>query len=141
MACPGRPGKQTAARSALVQLEAWALVRDRLPRPITTGVKADKPKGGHRPWTDEQIQLAERCAPPELARVVTLAANTGQRGSDLIRMGPTDLEVYQGISGINVTQRKTGRRVWVPITSTLAAAMATWERRPGPFLIRKDGKP
>ena len=37
---------------------------------------------------------------------MTLAANTGQRGSDLVRMGPTDIETYQGIDGINVTQLK-----------------------------------
>jgi len=74
-----------------------------------------------------------------LARAITLAANTGQRGSDLIRMCPTDLEVYNGLDGINVTQRKTGVQVWVPITSPLATAMATWERRPGPYLTRSDG--
>ena len=36
-------------------------------------------------------------------------------------------------------RHKTGRQVWVPIFEELAAAMATWERQPGPFLRRLDG--
>lgn len=136
----GRPGKQAAALSAFKRFEKWAVVRDLLPRQITLGVEIEESDGGHIPWTDEQVLLAEKCARPDLARVVTLAANTGQRGSDLIRMGPTDVSSYKGIDGINVIQKKTGRKVWVPILSVLAAAMATWERRPGPYIIRLDGK-
>lgn len=135
----GRPGKQAMALAALKQLDAWAIVRDVLPRPITTGVETGKPTGGHIPWTDEHVALGEREARADLARAITLAANTGQRGSDLIRMGPGDLETFNGILGINVTQKKTGRQVWVPITSPLAAAMEKWERRPGPYLRQPNG--
>ena len=57
-------------------------------------------------------------------------------------MGPTDIETYSGIDGINVTQKKTGKQIWVPILAPLAKAMETWERRPGPFLLRSiDGLP
>lgn len=135
------PGKQAVVLWALRQCEKWAIVRDLLPRQITLGIEIGDSDGGHIPWTAEQVQLAIENARPELARVVLLAANTGQRGSDLVRMGPTDIETFDGTDGINVTQQKTGRRVWVPITSTLATAMATWERRPGPFLLRQDGRP
>ncbi len=134
------PGKQRSALGALKQLERWALVRDLLPRAITTGVEISHSDGGHIPWTDDQVALGERHAPADLARAITLAANTGQRGSDLVRMGPTDIETFQGIDGINVTQQKTKKRVWVPITSELAAAMAGWERRPGPFMRKDDGR-
>lgn len=135
----GRPGKQSAALTAIRALEKWAIVRDLLPRPITTGVETEKPQGGHIPWTDAQVEIAERYARPELARAVTLGANTGQRGSDLIRMCPTDIETFDGIEGIKVVQKKTGREVWIPITSTLAKAMSTWERRPGPYLTAPMG--
>ena len=64
---------------------------------------------------------------------------TGQRISDLVRMGWTDIESFKGQDGINVTQYKTGRQVWVPIFEELAAAMPTWEKQPGPFLRRLDG--
>lgn len=137
----GFPGKQAAALAALKTLEKWAVVRDLLPRQICLGVEIEESDGGHIPWTEEQVALAEQHARPDLARAITLGANTGQRGSDLVRMGWTDIETIDGIDGINVTQKKTGRKVWVPILSTLAAAMKTWERRPGPFLTRPDGRP
>jgi integrase len=136
-----KPGKQAAALAAFKALERWAVVRDLLPRSITLGVETGKPEGGHVPWTDAQVTLAEKHVRPDLARAITLGANTGQRISDLVRMGPTDIETYRGIDGINVRQKKTGRKVWVPILAPLATAMKTWERRPGPFLLRMDGKP
>jgi len=136
-----RPGKQHVTMRALRQLEKWAIVRDLLPRPITLGVEIADRDGGHIPWTDEHVAHAEKHCRADLARVITLAAHTGQRGSDLIRMGWGDVETYNGLDGINVTQKKTGRVVWVPILSTLAHAMQTWERSPGPFLRRLDGLP
>jgi integrase len=135
----GRPGKQANALAALKQLEKWAVVRDILPRQITTGVETGKPRGGHIPWSDEQVALAEKYARKDIAKAITLAGNTGQRGSDLIRIAPTDYEIYSGMAGLNVTQKKTKRQIWIPITSPLAAAMETWERRPGPYLRRPDG--
>jgi integrase len=136
-----RPGKQSTAISALKQLERWAIVRDLLPRDITKGVEIGHSDGGHVPWTDEMVARGEKYAKPEIARAITLAANTGQRGSDLIRLSPTDIEVYEGREGFNLTQKKTGRKVWVPITAALAEAMRGWERRPGPYLLRSDGRP
>jgi len=138
-ALTGRPGKQAAARSALRQLEKWAITRELLPRQITLGVEIEDMEGGHVPWTDAHVALAEQRARPDLARAVTLGANTGQRGSDLIRMCPTDIEINHGHAGIAVTQKKTGRQVWVPILGPLAAAIESWERRPGPWLRRPDG--
>jgi integrase len=140
-ALDGRPGKQAAARDALAQLEKWAIVRDLVPRQFMIGVETERPRGGHLPWTDAEVELGERHARADLARAITLAANTGQRGSDLVRMCWTDIETYKGIAGINVIQVKTGKQVWVPITSALRAAMERWERRPGPFLTKEDGMP
>ncbi len=134
-----RPGKQQVALTVLRQVERWAIVRDLLPYPITTGVEFERSREGRRPWTDEQVALAEEFARPDLARVITLAANTGQRVSDLVRMCWTDIEVYKGTAGINVTQKKTGKRLWVPITQELARAMEGWEKAPGPILRAANG--
>ncbi len=134
-----RPGKQAAAMAALKLVEKWAIVRDRLPRPITTGVEIEDSDGGHTPWSEEDVSLVEKYGRQDFSRVVTLGANTGQRGSDLIRMGWSDIERFNGMDGINVVQKKTGRKVWVPITSALASAMAAWEKQPGPFLRKMDG--
>lgn len=133
-----RPGKQHAGLSVLKQLEKWAIVRELLPRQITLGVEIGHSDGGHIPWTEEQVHLAEQHS--TVAMAITLCANTGQRGSDLIRMGWTDLETYQGIEGINVVQQKTRKAVWIPITSALAATMKAWPRRFGPFLLRPTGR-
>jgi integrase len=94
------------------------------PYPITTGTEAPGGDGGNEPWSDEQVELAERHARPDLARMVTLAANTGQRGSDLVKMRWTDIEEHEGRTGINVIQRKTGLVIWIPMTQELMVACA-----------------
>ena len=137
----GRPGKQAAAKTALRALERWAIVRDFLYRPICLGVETGKSEGGHTPWTEAQVRQAERICRYDLSCAITLGAATGQRISDLVRMGPTDIETYKGQKGINVTQKKTGRKIWIPINEKLAEAMATWGTRDiGPFLLR-NGQP
>jgi integrase len=136
-----RPGMQKVAQTALKSLEKWAIVRDLLPNPITLGTEAPGSDGGNEPWSDEQVALAELHARPDLARMVTLAANTGQRGSDLVKMRWTDIEEYEGRLGINVLQRKTGRKIWVPMTEALMAAIGSWERRPGYLILKPDGTP
>jgi integrase len=132
-----QPGIQTNTRVALKAVERWAVVRDLLPFPIMTGTEATKPKGGHKPWTEAQIECAENHARRDIANAIVLAANTGQRGSDLVKMRWTDVMKHDGHPGINVIQRKTGLHLWIPMTQHLQAAMATWERRPGPILLSK----
>ena len=136
-----RPAQQKCAQTALKAVEKWALVRDLLPYPITIGTEAIGSTGGHEPWTEGQVRLAERCARPHLARIITLAANTGQRGSDLVRMRWSDIEEVDGRVGINVTQMKTGLVIWVPFTQQLISAVATWERRPTFIALKEDGLP
>jgi integrase len=136
-----RPAQQKNAQTALKAVERWAIVRDLLPYPITTGTEAPGGTGGYEPWTDEQVELAERCCRPHLARVITLGSNTGQRGSDLVKMAWSDIEEYDGRPGINVTQKKTGLKIWIPFTQELIRAIATWERRPTPILLKEDGQP
>jgi integrase len=136
-----KPGKQKVTLTALKQVEAWAIVRELLPRQITLGVKIMKSDGGHIPWTEAQVAFARANLRPDLARAVVLAAYTGQRRGDLVRMCPTDIEMHNGFAGINVVQEKTKRALWVPILPMLALEMETWERAPGPFLRRLDGRP
>jgi hypothetical protein len=54
-----RPGAQHRARVALKAVERFALVRDMLPCPITTGTETVKSDGGHIPWSDAQVATAE----------------------------------------------------------------------------------
>lgn len=133
-----RPGAQSIARNALGAVEKWALPRDLLPYPITTGTEVFGSQGGHQPWTEAQIATAETYAQPNIARVITLGANTGQRGSDLHRMGWSDIEEIEGRPGIHVTQRKTGLQIWIPMTQELQNAIGKWQKQPGPFLRKPD---
>lgn len=144
------PGRQKCAKTALKAVERFALVRDLLPYPITTGTETIKMDGGHEPWSDEMVRLALAHARPDLARVVMLAVETGQRGSDILKMRWTDLEdqvdphTGEQRPGIHVIQKKTGVRLWIPFTREMAAAIDAWRptRRPPFFLVlRADGTP
>lgn len=144
------PAEQRNRRAVLVTIDKWAAPREYLLRSITFGVKVKGSDGGHEPWTAAQVALAQQHARPDLARIVTIAVNTGQRGSDVVRMRLTDItEERHPITGhifpgINVVQKKTGLRLWVPFTEELIAAIETWRRdiRPPWLLVnRPDGSP
>jgi integrase len=144
------PGRQKNARTALKAVEKFALVRDLLPYPILTGTETIAMDGGHKPWPDAMVELAIEHARPDLSRVVMLAVETGQRGSDIIKMRWSDIEdqidpiTGEARPGIHVIQTKTGVRLWIPFTRTLTDAIETWRptRRPPFYLVlRADGSP
>lgn len=143
------PASQHKAKSCMQAVERWAIVRELLPGnrvPITYGVELGKSDGAHTPWTDEQVAYAQSAVPPCLARGITLGANTGQRGSDLIAMQWDHIKNQHGHPGIWVTQKKTKLTIWVPFTPELIAATNEWQRDPWErqrkFLFRKsNGEP
>jgi integrase len=135
------PGKQEVAFKALKQVERWAIVRDLLLNEITLGVEIIGSAGGHKPWKEEHVELAERYARRGFDRIVTLAANTGQRGSDIVKMRWSDIEIIGARQGINVVQQKTGLTLWVPFTQPLIVALETWEKSPGFIVRRGSGSP
>lgn len=118
-------------------LSAWAVARDHLPRSITEGIEAYETDDGHKPWTDAQIAAAREHLTGAVRRGIMLALYTGQRGSDIVRLGWTDIDD----NGFRLRQRKTGREVWCPILPELAAEMETWEKAPGTFVKQPNGKP
>src|SRR6516225_11721199 len=73
-------------------------------------------------------------------RGVMLMLYTGQRGSDVVRLGPTMIDdCGDGFDLGWRGQQKTGARPWCPIFPELAAEMATWDKTPGPFVRNKLG--
>jgi integrase len=117
-------------------MSAWARARDHIPHSLTEGVRPFQMKTGHQPWGPEQIRCVHEKLTGIVRRGVMLMLYTGQRGSDVVRLGWTDIEE----GGFNLRhQQKTGRSVWCPIVPELAVEMQTWERRPGPFL-QENGK-
>ncbi|WP_227440940.1 tyrosine-type recombinase/integrase [Methylobacterium sp. W2] len=130
-------GKANNFLGAMRALSAWASARGHVETSLTEGVRPYPAKTGHKPWTAAQIELAHSELTGVIRRGVLLYIYTGQRGSDVVRLGWTDVED----GGFTLRQVKTGREVWCPIVPELAAEMATWERRPGPFLLQDSGKP
>lgn len=142
------PGMQYTARAVLVTIDKWAVPREYLLQSITFGVKVRPKIEGHEPWTDAQVALGQKHASAELARVITIAVHTGQRGSDIVRMRLTDIgEERHPIAGciypgIHVVQKKTSKRLWVPFTEEMAAAVDVWRkdiRPPWLLVARPDG--
>lgn len=138
-----KPGKQSVAYAALVQVSKWGTVRDRLSMPITHGCETIGSDGGHIPWTEEQVEIGIKYARRGIDRVIALAVETGQRMSDYVRMTWGDLQEFDNRPGINVRggQKKTHRSQWVPFTQGFLPILQGWERRPGPILSRPDGMP
>lgn len=147
-----RPGTQKTIKAALKVFESWALQRAILPHPFMTGIKVKGPDGHYEPWTDEHVRIAEQHAAPVFSKLVTLAANTGQRGSDVVKMQWSDISALNGHPGINIIQVKTGKRLWVPMTDELIAAIRRWgqsnvvsldgkKHLSGPIVVNKTGRP
>lgn len=132
-----KPGRANNIFYALRSMTSWA----RGPRALlssdpTHGVSTFKSKEGHKPWTPDQLAFAEQNLTGMLRRAFFLARYTGQRASDVIRLGWTDVDG----DTMSLRQKKTGVQPVCPIFPELEREMATWEKRPGPFLLQDTGK-
>lgn len=133
-----KPGKANNTLSFLRALNGWGRGRGHFAQSIVEGVKRYRTGGGHKPWTAEQQAAAEATLKGAMRRAYFLARHTGQRGSDIIRLG----ETFVDDGGFRILQKKTGNKtgeIWCPIEDALAAEMATWERAPGPYVRQADG--
>jgi integrase len=105
----------------------------------TQGVDRLKEVGeGVETWTEEDIAVFEGRWPdgPRPRLALALLIYTGQRRSDVVRMGRQ--HVQDGV--IEVRQVKTKSRLFIPLHPGLAAAIATETDRLT-FLVTEPGKP
>ena len=130
-----RPGAANNFLGVIRSISAWGIARDYFTAPLTTGVEPYQKKGGHKPWTERQLAAADAKLTGMVRRAFLLARYTGQRGSDVVRLGETFIDD----GGFRLEQRKTGREIWCPIDDRLASEMARWTRRPGPYLFHDRG--
>jgi integrase len=130
-----KPGKANNTLTFLRAWNAWGRARGHFQHSIVEGVKPYVTGGGHKPWTPEQQEAARTKLTGMMRRAYFLARYTGQRGSDIIRLG----ETFVDDGGFRISQKKTGTDIWCPIDDALAAEMATWERAPGPYVRQADG--
>lgn len=132
-----RPGAANNVLSALKAMCRWANGPvELLTHDPTQGVTPFAKGEGHKPWTQEQLAFAEAHFTGTMRRFYFLSRYTGQRISDVVRLSPTD----EDDGGFSLPQKKTGVKPWCPIFPELEAEMATWARRPGPFLLQEEGK-
>jgi integrase len=132
------PGKANNVLDALRAMCRWAMgPRELLERDPTTGVVRFEGGEGHKPWTPAQLAFADANFTGMLRRAYVLARYTGQRVSDVVRLGPTDVDE----GGFARPQKKTGVRPWCPIFPELESEMATWDKVPSPFLRQDNGRP
>lgn len=129
------PGKANTFLGGLRALSSWAIARGLIDQSLTEGVQPYEKTGGHKPWTPQQIKAAKEHLTGMVRRGVMLYLYTGQRGSDVVTLGPTMVDD----GGFSLVQKKTGREVWCPILPELAEEMRTWQKRPGPYLIQSHG--
>jgi len=122
--------------AVMKQFSGWAITKDLIGQSLVDGVKAYKLDGGHKPWTPKQLAAADKHLTGVVRQGYMLYRYTGQRGSDVVKLGPT----YLDEGGFNLSQGKTKREVWCPILPELEVEMAGWPRRPGPYLLQENGK-
>lgn len=132
-----KPGAANNVLDALKSMVAWANGPvELLSHNPTQGVERFAKGEGHRPWTPEQLDCAEKHFTGMIRRFYFLSRYTGQRISDVVRLNPNDVDD----GGFSLPQKKTGVKPWCPIFPELESEMATWDRRPGPYLLQEDGK-
>ena len=102
------PGKANNFLSAMKLLSGWAITQDLISQSLVEGVKAYKLTGGHKPWTTAQIAAAKRDLSGVVRRGIMLYLYTGQRGSDVVRLGPTYLDDGGFDLSFERAQQKTG---------------------------------
>ncbi|MGX5723092.1 tyrosine-type recombinase/integrase [Shinella zoogloeoides] len=88
-------------------------------------------------WTDADISAFNAVAGPELRLALLLALWTGLRKGDLLAL---KWAAYDGAS-FRLTQSKTGRRVIIPASSAVRAALETVARRCPHILCNSRGRP
>lgn len=108
------------AMTVLGVILSWSLDRGYIkynhaqkPRKVYRSNRADKV------WRDADLEAFTAKAGPELQLALVLARDTGQRQGDLLRL---TWAAYDG-TFIRLKQSKTGRRVEVPVTQQLKAAL------------------
>ena len=135
----GKPHAANTLRRTLRNLMRHAIDIGLRADDPTRDVKAIRIKStGHHSWTDAEIAQFERChpvgSPARLA--LALLLYTGQRRSDVIRMGAQ--HVRGGI--LYVKQDKTGVELAIPVHPDLVAVIAATPSRHLTFLTTTIGR-
>jgi integrase len=121
-------------------LLAYGVDAGMIPSNVAIGIKRYKSRGeGVHVWTENEVAQFQARHPIESKAGLALAllVHTGQRRSDVIRLG------WQHVSGdlIMMRQEKTDKPLGIPIDDELARALQALPRTNMTFLLTEFGKP
>ncbi|MFW6681700.1 tyrosine-type recombinase/integrase [Komagataeibacter intermedius] len=124
----------------LSSILGWGVDRDWLPFNVAYRVKK-LPIGSYIAWSESQVETALTCFSEPLRRAVLLAAYTGQRRGDLIKMR------WDHWSGrqlyVNQEKKRAGAKdieVYIPIHPRLAAEMLEWKKDGCDYILENCGE-
>ena len=125
------------------------VLRAMMKHAVEIGLRADDPtrdvrairvkSDGFHSWNDDEIAQFEKRHPSGTPARLALALllYTGQRRSDVVRMGPQ--HICNGVLGVR--QQKTGIELAIPVHSALAAVIAETPTYHLTFLTNQFGRP
>lgn len=132
----GQPRTADRATGMLAMLLEWARDRSRLSSNPAAGIKKlHRANRSDLIWEDHHWEVFSD-APPLLLRALRLAALTGLRLGDLVRLNWCNV----GERAISVATRKRGGRAVIPIYGELGALLDDIGRKEGPVLLHSKGK-
>ena len=134
------PGKALAMLTAIRTLTALALGDGVIASDPCVGIKKPKLRGeGIHDWTEGEIATFESYYPigTHARLIFALALYTGQRASDLIRMGLQ----HTRNGKIEVKQQKTKTPLLIPIDSNLQAILDATPSGHLTILVNEHGRP
>lgn len=133
-----RPRTADYAWTTLARVLAVAKDRGRIPvNPCERGGRLYEADRTDKVWGEAEIGRALAAASSGMALALLLALWTGQRQGDLLRL---PWSAYDG-KHIRLRQSKTGRSVTIPVSATLAAALARAPKVGPRILTNSNGIP
>ena len=120
----------------LRRLLSFAVDRGAIPQHPAQRIRLLRTGPGHQPWSDAAIERFRSTATPEIRWAFEIGLYTGQRQGDVLAMQWS--HYHDG--GIEVAQRKTGQRLWIPVHPTLIATVNTIPKRATLILTTPTGR-
>lgn len=130
------PSKANNFIAGVSRLYGFGIDRGMVQINPVSGIKKLK-IGEHRPWTEQEIQDFLTIASPSMSLAMKLALYSGQRLGDVIKMRWNQIDR----GGIEVTQQKTGEKLWIPLHTKLSSLLSNVSKSSVMILTSVTGKP
>lgn len=107
----------------------------------------DSQSDGITAWSNADVDAFEAAHPVGTMAylAMALALYTGQRKSDVIRLGPASIATHGGRDGFQLTQKKRTRgkpvQLWIPIDPELKEVLSLTPTGSTSFIITEFGRP